>query len=150
VPKLLEQNRQPVAHGRAIVDSKDQFLTNWEAFTKGMFKGLDWTNIFIAGGAVLGTPSPLCTPCAFLSSPTCLHRTKRLLTQTPPLLCTACLQPDGMTKYPTSDIDIFVHGIDDDEQANNLVRLSASCLVVMYKHGLTPFPPFPLHSVPYS
>lgn len=87
VPKLLEQNRQPVAHGRAIVDSKDQFLTNWEAFTKGMFKGLDWTNIFIAGGAVL-----------------------------------ACLQPDGMTKYPTSDIDIFVHGIDDDEQANNLLK----------------------------
>jgi len=64
VPKLLEQNRQPVAHGRAIVDSKDQFLTNWEIFTKGMFKGLDWTNIFIAGGAVLGTPSPL-----FLSFP---------------------------------------------------------------------------------
>ncbi len=48
-----------MAHGRAIVDSQDQFLTNWETFTKGMFKGLDWTNIFIAGGAVLGTPSPL-------------------------------------------------------------------------------------------
>jgi hypothetical protein len=55
VPKLLEQNRQPVAHGRAIVDSKDQFLANWETFTKGMFKGLNWNNIFIAGGAVLGT-----------------------------------------------------------------------------------------------
>jgi hypothetical protein len=70
VPKLLEQNRQPVAHGRAIVDSKDQFLANWETFTKGMFKGLDWTNIFIAGGAVLGTPSPLLFSFPFLSSPT--------------------------------------------------------------------------------
>jgi len=58
-----------------------------------------------------------------------------------------------MTKYPTSDIDIFVHGIDDDEQANNLVRFLPTVYdVSSHKPGLTPFPPLPSppDTVPYS
>jgi hypothetical protein len=53
-----------------------------------------------------------------------------------------------MTKYPTSDIDIFVHGIDDDEQANNLVRFLPTVYDVSSssRHtslDLPPFPPLP-------
>lgn len=52
----------------------------------GILDGLDWNNIFIAGGAVL-----------------------------------ANLAADR-SNYNTSDIDIFIYGIHDDEEANNKLR----------------------------
>jgi len=53
VPKLLTQSRQLDLKGSAIVD-KTTFLKNWAEFTQGCLDGLDFTNVFVAGGAVLG------------------------------------------------------------------------------------------------
>jgi hypothetical protein len=40
------------------VENKMTFLSNWGLFTMGMFLGVDWNNIFVAGGAVLGPLLP--------------------------------------------------------------------------------------------
>ena len=36
------------------MNSYDEFLDNWGNFTAGQLEGLDWTNLFVAGGSVLG------------------------------------------------------------------------------------------------
>ena len=35
------------------MESEDQFKKNWDEFTKGVFKDMDWSNVFCAGGAIL-------------------------------------------------------------------------------------------------
>lgn len=35
-----------------------EFYSNWRALAGGAFDGLDWTNAFVAGGAVLGCLLP--------------------------------------------------------------------------------------------
>jgi hypothetical protein len=41
----------------AIVD-KTTFTSNWDTFTQGAFGAVDWSNIVVAGGAVLGCLLP--------------------------------------------------------------------------------------------
>lgn len=53
VPKILTQKRRRDLTGRAIVN-KQKFLDTFAEFTQGVFNGLDWNNVFVAGGAVLG------------------------------------------------------------------------------------------------
>jgi len=59
VAKLLTKHRKSASEsqqkfGPAILTAQ-QFENHWEAFTQGMFKGLKWENVFVAGGAVLGS-----------------------------------------------------------------------------------------------
>lgn len=61
-------------------------MTRWATFTNGIFNGMDWTNVFCAGGAVL-----------------------------------ANLTADN-SGYKTSDIDLFLYGLDSDEAANAKLR----------------------------
>jgi hypothetical protein len=51
----LDKWRQPRT-GSAFV-SREQFAQNWEALTGGILRGMDWRNVVVAGGAVLGTGS---------------------------------------------------------------------------------------------
>jgi hypothetical protein len=44
-------------HRNSIVD-KSTFTTNWNTFTRGAFGPVDWTNVVVAGGAVLGCLLP--------------------------------------------------------------------------------------------
>eukprot|EP01087_Luapelamoeba_hula_P016105 TRINITY_DN4921_c0_g1_i2.p1 TRINITY_DN4921_c0_g1~~TRINITY_DN4921_c0_g1_i2.p1 ORF type:complete len:694 (-),score=127.78 TRINITY_DN4921_c0_g1_i2:30-2111(-) len=53
VPKLLTTHQGPLQTGRAITDTLDQFKQNWNNFSQNMFAGLDFSNVFIAGGSVL-------------------------------------------------------------------------------------------------
>jgi hypothetical protein len=53
VPKLLSQKRTLDVTGSSIV-AKEVFDKNWKEFTQGCLDGLDWKNIFAAGGSVLG------------------------------------------------------------------------------------------------
>lgn len=50
---MLTQHAEHLT-GRSIVGSLSEFQNNWREFTKGMFAGLDWNNVLVAGGAVLG------------------------------------------------------------------------------------------------
>jgi hypothetical protein len=52
---VLDKWRQPRT-GPAVV-SREQFAQNWEALTGGILRGMDWHNVVVAGGAVLGTGS---------------------------------------------------------------------------------------------
>ncbi len=37
-----------------FVENKEEFFKNFQIFTNGILEGVDWTNVFMAGGAVLG------------------------------------------------------------------------------------------------
>lgn len=52
IPKILTKERRLGREGYSA-NLPDNFATNWNEFTQSMFKGLDWNNVFIAGGAVL-------------------------------------------------------------------------------------------------
>ncbi|KAL6076304.1 Ankyrin [Balamuthia mandrillaris] len=90
VPKILTQWQDTSLSGSTIVPNFQTFESNWESFTNGMFKGLDWNNVFVAGGAVLAN----------------------------------LINPDhtGTLGYQSSDIDIFLYGIDDQYRANQKLK----------------------------
>lgn len=85
VPKVLTQCRRLGLTGKAIV-SQNEFMSRWTTFTNGILNGLDWTNVFCAGGAIL-----------------------------------ANLIADN-AGYNSSDIDLFLYGLDTDEAANAKLR----------------------------
>lgn len=39
---------------QAFVD-ETTFKANWRAFSKGLLEGLDWSNVLVVGGSVLGS-----------------------------------------------------------------------------------------------
>ena len=103
------------ARGPSVCASLNKFKENWEAFTSGQFTGIDWNNLFVAGGSVL-----------------------------------ACLQPDFSTSiepsnpYHSSDIDIFVYGLNTfqatqklKEVCNVLARNSGNSTFLRSKHAIT-------------
>jgi len=88
VPKVFTACRDTTRRGPCVVPSMEVFLERWNEFTEGMFAGMDWSNVVVAGGAVL-----------------------------------ACLaEPRNDQQYAGSDIDIFVHGVYTDEEANAKLR----------------------------
>eukprot|EP01125_Pyxidicula_operculata_P005044 TRINITY_DN1852_c3_g2_i1.p1 TRINITY_DN1852_c3_g2~~TRINITY_DN1852_c3_g2_i1.p1 ORF type:complete len:1923 (-),score=635.24 TRINITY_DN1852_c3_g2_i1:335-6103(-) len=54
IPKLLTNYALPGVNGSSIVSIED-FKKNFEDFTCNVLKGLDWSNIIVAGGSVLGS-----------------------------------------------------------------------------------------------
>lgn len=85
VPKLFLRSRVNQTSGPNICDQAT-FVKNWKALTVGILDGLNWNNVFVAGGAVL-----------------------------------ACLSLD-QSRYRTSDIDIFIHGITSEAAANEKLK----------------------------
>lgn len=55
VPKLLTHRRNLNLTGSAIVSSKAEFSQRFNDLCQGVFNGLDYSNVFIAGGAILGS-----------------------------------------------------------------------------------------------
>eukprot|EP00029_Vermamoeba_vermiformis_P008738 TRINITY_DN4171_c0_g1_i1.p1 TRINITY_DN4171_c0_g1~~TRINITY_DN4171_c0_g1_i1.p1 ORF type:complete len:2196 (-),score=786.80 TRINITY_DN4171_c0_g1_i1:32-6574(-) len=52
--KLFNKIRTPSSQDYAIV-TKEEFKKGFKEICHGVFKGLDWSNVFVAGGAVLGS-----------------------------------------------------------------------------------------------
>jgi len=97
----LTQERKLGLSGPSVL-LKEDFLKNWNQFTGGILDGLDWTNVFAAGGAIL-----------------------------------ACLSKE-QEGYKSSDIDLFVYGLDNDEDANRKVNPNFQPKKKLYKY-LFPF-----------
>lgn len=57
VPKLLTKLRTPGHDGWAVVNRQD-FQDGFDEFTGGLLKGLDWSNVFVAGGRLSSTHPP--------------------------------------------------------------------------------------------
>jgi hypothetical protein len=59
IPKIAPTPSAPVfAVGTNCIVTKDEFMKNWEILTNGQFKGLDWSNLFVAGGCILACLFP--------------------------------------------------------------------------------------------
>lgn len=50
---LLSHQVPPHPEGSIVIVGSDEFQSRWENLTKGCFRGLDWTHLIAAGGAVL-------------------------------------------------------------------------------------------------
>ena len=48
----------PEWRGQRSIVKLEEFQENWNLFTQGMFKDMDWNNVVIAGGSVLGCLLP--------------------------------------------------------------------------------------------
>ncbi len=86
IPKILIHKDRGTKIGQYAVNTYEEFTKNWTEFTSGQLEGLDWTNLFVAGGAVLG-----------------------------------CMKGMG-EGFQSSDIDLFLVGIEDQQLANEKVR----------------------------
>lgn len=57
VTLLMRRENASWARSLAVVD-KSSFFENWKALTCSMFDGMNWSNVFVAGGAVLACLLP--------------------------------------------------------------------------------------------
>lgn len=52
-PKILRQNWHPSNFGQRSILNQEEFVQKFKSFTSNSFDGMDWTNVVVAGGAVL-------------------------------------------------------------------------------------------------
>ncbi|KAJ1549516.1 hypothetical protein HK405_014679 [Cladochytrium tenue] len=79
----------PVLHyntSEIAMTDQTNFILNWRSLTDGSLHGLDWSNVFAAGGSILACLQPAATdnPREFFNS-----------------------------MYPSSDVDLFIYGLDE-------------------------------------
>ena len=88
--KVLTQYVKPSKPGTSCVVSEAQFKDNLSTMMQGQLDGLDWDNVFLAGGCVLGAMLPSDAGCG--------------------------------DAFRGADIDLFMYGIDTDEEARTKLR----------------------------
>lgn len=91
----------------AVAPSLDDFALNWECFTEGQLRFVNWNNIFAAGGAVAGCLAPL--PDEVTSGTVSASRRKRR-------------KHFHDVAYPGSDCDLFLYGLDEEEASSLRAR----------------------------
>ncbi|KAG8866815.1 hypothetical protein FRC20_007474 [Serendipita sp. 405] len=88
--KCLDAYRQPHIY---IQSNIDNYTSSFDRLTNGQLKGLDWSNLFVAGGLVLGA-----------------------------LLCVDAEDAiNTPNQWESSDVDIYVYGL-TSSQANDKIR----------------------------
>lgn len=53
-PLILNSRREQRPQSGLAVVSPAQFTANFDSFTENQFKGMNWNNVIVAGGCVLG------------------------------------------------------------------------------------------------
>jgi hypothetical protein len=109
---IMGDKRSPVIY---LQSSEDVFRASWNASTNGLLSGLDWSNVFVAGGLVLGT----------------------LLTPSLPSGLPDVQQVNTANEWQSSDIDLYIYGL-DVTSANAKIRHIAE----VYKKNLPQDAPF--------
>jgi len=106
IPRVLTQtydrHSKVAPAGRSSVVSRDEWLTNWNRFTHSQFAGLDWRNVFVAGGSVLSSLSALSSTAADSSS-------------------SSPSSSSSSTTDAAVDIDLFLYGL-NAQQATRKVQ----------------------------
>eukprot|EP00698_Gefionella_okellyi_P010831 TRINITY_DN2842_c0_g1_i1.p1 TRINITY_DN2842_c0_g1~~TRINITY_DN2842_c0_g1_i1.p1 ORF type:complete len:1539 (-),score=330.01 TRINITY_DN2842_c0_g1_i1:264-4880(-) len=136
VPQNRKSESPSVIGTPGIVSSLADFQYNLDIFSCGALRGLDWSNVLVAGGAVLASLTE-----RFPSDATRKKRRERFQD--------AC--------YVASDIDLFIYGLQTDEECNaKLVQIfqaiSSECSavnVVAYRteHAVTIVAAFPFRHI---
>lgn len=123
IPKLLGHWRSPPSSAgrRCVVASQREFDDNFAQFTSNVLSGLDWSNVFVAGGAILS--------CCLADRTSSSH-------------------------YSSSDIDIFIYGLNLDEANRKLRHIhsiitanSTGCEVIRTKRTVTFLNSYPYRHV---
>ncbi|KAF8331422.1 uncharacterized protein EI90DRAFT_3198442 [Cantharellus anzutake] len=126
--RALEVKRRPVAsfpgytvlHAKRhqnifLQTSKEGFKMRWDEMTDGILTGLNWSNVFVAGGMVLSTLLTPELPSKLSSSP-------------------GAKKPGD---FKDSDIDLYIYGL-APQQANAKIEH----IETVYKKNLPPNAPF--------
>jgi len=98
---LLLQSPLP-ASAPAFCAHRARFATRWTALTNGLFEGLDWSNLFCAGGAVLACLAAEATSAGVGASRD------------------AVLEKLEESGYGQSDVDLFIVGLDAEAATTKL------------------------------
>lgn len=109
---ILDNKRAPAVF---LQPSVDAFRARWDAMTESLLSGLNWENVFVAGGLILGA---LLTPDVPSS-----HPDFKLVNK-----------PD---EWKSSDIDLYIYGL-NPEDANAKIKHIADT----YKANLPKGAPF--------
>ena len=98
-PRLfaLDDDRR-IAPGAPVVASRADFVRNFELFTEGQLRFLDWNNVFCAGGSGLACLQPIPEP------HNANNRARRNYFHN--------------VAYKNSDVDLFLYGLPDEAAAN--------------------------------
>ena len=107
------------------------FESNWDVFTMGQLRGLDWSNVVCAGGAVLACSTTIPPP------PTDPDAAKAATAQ---LLCRAGKVDEALSGHPaflafhgrdapgglaTADIDLWLYGMTPAQAAQKVEHIAA-------------------------
>eukprot|EP00026_Physarum_polycephalum_P000319 Phypoly_transcript_00319.p1 GENE.Phypoly_transcript_00319~~Phypoly_transcript_00319.p1 ORF type:complete len:1731 (-),score=444.64 Phypoly_transcript_00319:70-5262(-) len=106
MPKIFDPTNRPPAGAMSTVATQEDFQRNFNLFTESLLKGLNWDNMFVAGGSVMAALLPI--PEQYDKN----NRTRR--------------QYYHNVAYKSSDVDVFIYGL-DAEQANKKME-------EIYKH----------------
>ncbi|KAG9287132.1 hypothetical protein G9A89_001026 [Geosiphon pyriformis] len=93
----LKAGEWAIEHG-----GNERFLRNWKLYTEGSLNGLDWNNVFAAGGAVLSCLLPI--PKQYSST----RKTREYYHE---------------KAYASSDIDLFIYGLNEEDAKQKMIEI---------------------------
>ena len=125
VPKAMSLGAERKPAGTLAVVPQREFERNFDLFTEGSLRFLNWSNVFCAGGAVLAALSPI--PEKYSKR----NKERR--------------EYYHEKAYPASDVDLFIYGLDEAQAKEKLTEIyQAICDAVPYevvavrsKHAIT-------------
>ncbi len=110
---IMTKTMDKLQVGDVSVVDKDEFKKNFNVFTEGMLDTVNWKNLFLAGGSVLAMLTPV--PEEYRKT----NITRR--------------QWFHDIKYKTSDIDLYIYGLDEDQATQKLYEIYESVKKVVPK-----------------
>ncbi|KAI9199230.1 uncharacterized protein BJ171DRAFT_445672 [Polychytrium aggregatum] len=109
VPKIMPRSEDIPVESASIGSAKD-FRENWKAFSEVMLETIDWNNVMAAGGSVLACLEPL--PAEHAGSGAQRRKYMR-------------------SKFPSSDLDLFIYGLDEDQAKQKMMAIYNALLDVI-------------------
>ena len=143
VPKVFDLGEKKMSPGQSSIVPQPEFKKNFEIFTEGQLREMDWSNVFCAGGCVMGklktkpnqTKPNQTKPNQIKPNQTKPNQTEPNQTKPNQTKITAALQPipaehskTTMHKrnyfhniaYRSSDVDLFIYGLDETQALQKL------------------------------
>ncbi|CAG8440942.1 1066_t:CDS:10 [Ambispora gerdemannii] len=100
---LEEKNRRKDGDWAIEHGGNERFLRNWHLLTEGTLDGLDWSNVFAAGGSVLACLLPIPEKYSTFSRKTREYYHEKA--------------------YVSSDVDLFIYGLDEEATKQKMVDI---------------------------